>query len=672
MVPRTRRTRTVGVLAALALGVGSAFVNPRTASAGTVDYFSDAFDGHYVPDDFVVVPPGRYGQPNTACLSDEGAFSNVLERCPTSIATYPWDGKLRLTDFKNNQLGGVFLSQTVPGDQLLVSTFDSYQHGSAASPADGLAFVLAAVDPAKKQPPTALGSAGGSLGYSATKGTSGLPNGYLGFGLDVYGGFSRTGNQGTGCPDAPYVSASTAVPGQAVVRGPGNKTVGYCALNSTATSAQSAPVALHSTSLQGSEVPVEVAINPTTRATTTDAGTAVAARSYAMTFTPVGGSPRTLRGALPKVQAGLYPDGWVDADGYPRQLAYGVVGTTGGSRDFHEISDMRAYRASAPPTLSVTQTAYLDEDPAAGDVVSYVERVGTGLTNYMELLQADVRAVVTLPDGVQAIGGSGIGWDCTASGRQVDCRQDPRLSSSRSALASKLVVQGQASRAGVTRTAIAAGTRVELSAPGADPVSSDETVLAAVPPPSADVAVDPASGPAGSWTSLTGTRLDQVSLVRVGTPAELAAGTAAVIVPCIGSSDSRECFSVAPQVRSLSLTLPAHRPGPVQVQAVSLGSTASASFTYVNTPDAPAVVVRRLKGALQVDWYPGPDGGSPITGWTFTAYKNGVKQTSVEYDEKTTTYPVPGVRVGETYRFTVVAHNANGAGRVGSEEVTVY
>ena len=95
-----------------------------------------------------------------------------------------------------------------------------------------MAFVLAAVNPANPVIPTAMGQSGGALGYSAqNSNTNGLSYGYLGVGFDAYGNFSNK-YEGSGCTDPPNISGPMA--GEVVVRGPGNGTVGYCALQSSA------------------------------------------------------------------------------------------------------------------------------------------------------------------------------------------------------------------------------------------------------------------------------------------------------------------------------------------------------------------------------------------------------------------------------------------------------
>ena len=133
-----------------------------------------------------------------ACRAAGNATANPLASCPTSTDPQG-SGKLRLTSAAATQEGGVFASTSVPTSQGLDVTFNSYQYGGTG--ADGIAFMLAAVDPANPVTPATLGQSGGSLGYSAKNSTTpGLTDGYLGVGIDAYGNFSNK-YEGTGCTD---------------------------------------------------------------------------------------------------------------------------------------------------------------------------------------------------------------------------------------------------------------------------------------------------------------------------------------------------------------------------------------------------------------------------------------------------------------------------------------
>ncbi len=99
----------------------------------------------------------------------------------------------------------------------------------------------------------------------------GLAHGYMGFGLDVFGNFTNSAYDGTGCTDPSWLT-SVLHAQNVTIRGPGNGMVGYCVVDSTLNPAHggglggkkldnvSGTDATRSTSL----VPVEVALNPST------------------------------------------------------------------------------------------------------------------------------------------------------------------------------------------------------------------------------------------------------------------------------------------------------------------------------------------------------------------------------------------------------------------------
>ena len=112
-------------------------------------------------------------------------------------------GTLRFTQAVTGEEGGAFSNTSVPTSQGLDVTFNSYQYGGTG--ADGLAFVLAAVNPANPVIPSTMGQSGGALGYSAqNSSTNGLSYGYLGVGFDSYGNFSNK-YEGSGCTDPPNI-----------------------------------------------------------------------------------------------------------------------------------------------------------------------------------------------------------------------------------------------------------------------------------------------------------------------------------------------------------------------------------------------------------------------------------------------------------------------------------
>ena len=352
------RAALVAVLVLAGLAV---WAPARVAAATGSTLFVQSFANNTVNSAYPVSVPTAQSGTNSACLTASGnSTSGPLLSCPTSNDGQG-SGNLRLTAATGGQTGGVFAATSVPTSQGIDATFNTYQYGGTG--ADGMTFVLAAVNPANPLSPSTIGPSGGALGYSAYGGVSGLADAYMGIGLDVYGNFSSSVYEGSGCTNPAYISTSGRVPGQVVIRGPGNGTVGYCAVNSTATTTSSPPLALRASNRTSSKVPVEVAINPTSGSFTTASGITVAAGTYKVVFTPVGGSATTLSGALPVVPTGLYPSTWLTSSGIPRQLAFGWVGSTGSVTDFHEVDAANVVSFTSVPQLAVTQTSYSAASP---------------------------------------------------------------------------------------------------------------------------------------------------------------------------------------------------------------------------------------------------------------------------------------------------------------------
>ena len=228
----------------VALTAGVLVLTPGPALAVGTTRYSQSFHNNTVGADELFLPAAPVSRTNSACLTAAGNTTvGPLLSCPT-FTDPQGAGKLRLTSAATSQLGGVFGGGSLPTSQGLDITFKTYQYGGNSPGADSMAFVLAAVDPTAPTPPAVLGPSGGSLGYSAAfnGSTAGLSNGYLGIGFDVFGNFSSSTYQGSGCTNPPFIGAR--IPGQVVVRGPGRLGVGYCGINSTATSSASPPLAL--------------------------------------------------------------------------------------------------------------------------------------------------------------------------------------------------------------------------------------------------------------------------------------------------------------------------------------------------------------------------------------------------------------------------------------------
>ncbi len=544
-------------------------VPEANAAAGTV-LFNQPFH-----DNTVDGPAGSVSLPatptktNVACLSAAGnAAANPLPSCTT--ATDPQgSGKLRLTSNGTGLEGGVFASTSVPTSQGLDVTFNSYQYGGSFG-ADGIAFVLAAVDPANPATPSVIGQSGGALGYSAQNSTqAGLSHGYLGVGIDAYGNFSDK-FEGTGCTDPANISQR--MPGQVVVRGPGNGTVGYCALQSSAATATSPALTLRATTRAASLVPVEVVYNPSSSPVTTASGLVVPAGDYDVTFTPVGGTARSLVGALPVVPAGLYPSSWVSANGFPKQLAFGWVASTGSNTDYHEIDNAVVTTLNPVPKLAVSQTSYAAASLSPGSPVTYT--VAASSSGAPE--NSPVTVTETLPSGVLPVAASGTGWVCGApSGQQISCTNSTSPFTS-----GTITVNGVVTSSSVTPALIQTSTTAIASSADANPATSSSAPPGTVPAAPNVTGISPTNGPAAGDNDVTvsGTNLGGATAIEIGTTAEFTAGTPTTLVLC--SSPAPGCFTVT-GATSLDISdMPAHAAGSVQVSVVSVGISGTGAYTY--------------------------------------------------------------------------------------------
>jgi large repetitive protein len=554
------------------VAVGMTVAPPKAFAAGTV-LFNQPFHDNTVdgPAGSVSVPAAPTGV-NSACLSATGnSKANPLASCSTSKDAQG-SGKLRFTSATTGQEGGVFASTTVPTSQGLDVTFNSYQYGGGG--ADGLAFVLAAVDPANPAIPATIGQAGGSLGYSAFNGnTTGLSFGYLGVGLDVYGNYSNK-FEGTGCTDPANIAQR--MPGQVVVRGPGNGTVGYCPLQSTAATASSPPLTLRASTRAASLVPVEVVFNPGSSTVTTPSGLTVPGGDYNVTFTPVGGTAQSLVGPLPTVPSGLYPSSWVNANGIPKQLAFGWVGSTGSVTDFHEIDNAVVTSLNPVPQLAVSQTSYAAATLAPGSPVTYqVAASSSGATE-----NSPVTVTETLPAGVLPVGASGTGWVCGApSGQQISC-----TSSASPFTSGTITVNGVVNSSSVTPALIQSSTTAIASSSDANPATSSSAPAGTVPATPVATSISPTNGAAGGGNdvTVTGTNLSGATAIEIGTAAEFTAGTPTTLNLCATAAPG--CFTVTSSTSLDISSMPAHSAGTVVVKVVSLGINGTGAYIYNTGP----------------------------------------------------------------------------------------
>jgi putative nucleotidyltransferase with HDIG domain len=105
----------------------------------------------------------------------------------------------------------------------------------------------------------------------------------------------------------------------------------------------------------------------------------------------------------------------------------------------------------------------------------------------------------------------------------------------------------------------------------------------------------------------------------------------------------------------------------------SLASTPSAAVTPATVPTAPSAVTGTPgDGQVSLSWTaPTSDGGAPVTGYTVTAFFNGVAQTTVPFSSAATTETVGGLVDDHAYTFTVVAVNSAGSSPASSPSAAV-
>jgi hypothetical protein len=398
-----------------------------------------------------VLPAGR-GNTNGACLTagPVSATTSVPNCSPTTDAS--GSGALRMTTNAASAVGAVFYQASLPTTQGLDVTLNTYQFDGTG--ADGIVFSLAAADPANPTPPASTGPLGGDLGYAANTqslpGTAGMPYGYLGIGLDVYGNYENTPLAGgTGCTNPSPLVNNRAYPESVTARGPGNGNVGYCILGTTATvSANSSGGGSANgtitnvgagrlldnqtaTTRTGDKVPIEIAINPSGSATTTTSGLSVPAMSWLIAYTPLGTSTQqTLAGALPtttnNAALATFPASWINpATGIPYQLTFGWTASTGGSNEYHEVNQVTAATLiGAVPELALTKSDNESGRMLAGNQADFVLAPSVSSSGGSESNMLTVTDA--LPAGMTpGTATSSADWVCATTGQTVTCTYTP-------------------------------------------------------------------------------------------------------------------------------------------------------------------------------------------------------------------------------------------------------
>src|SRR5665213_95638 len=378
--------------------------------------------------------PAGTGATNVACLTAGSSITQTpIPDCSSSGGDTAGNGVLRLTSNAGNLEGSAFYSTSLPTANGLDLNFDTYQYGSA-SEADGIAFSLGATDPSNPSAPVNMGPAGGHLGYSGGSAGPpgiGLAHGYMGFGLDVFGNFTNSQYDGTGCTDPGWLTSALHAQ-NVTIRGPGNGMVGYCVVDSTLNPTHGGGLggkkldnvngadATRSTSL----VPVEVALNPSTAPAITVTGITIPATSWAIQFTPIGGTAKLLTGALPTIANGLYPSSWINqATGMPYMLTFGWVASTGGSTDVHAVSNVSA---TTLQPLSSTVFTLTNTDSGSSNLTggsTYTSTLTPTLNAQRGVEQQPITVAGTYPTGlVPTTISGGAGWtNCQVTGQTFSC-----------------------------------------------------------------------------------------------------------------------------------------------------------------------------------------------------------------------------------------------------------
>ena len=613
----------------------------------------------------VPTPPNSQ---NAVCLTASGNSATLPLLSCAGATDAQGSGKLRFTSTAFNQVGGIFGRESFPTSSGLDVTFTSYQWGGSNPGADGMAFMLAAVDPANPAAPTAIGTSGGALGYSAAPGVVGLTNAYLGVGLDVFGNFSSTSYSGTGCSSVATISART--PGAAVVRGPGNAKVGYCGLTTTSDGTSGSTLTLRAVTRAASAVPVQVLINPTGSAFTSDSGVSVNAGTYKVVLTPIGQSTRTLTGALPAA-TGLYPSAsWLGPGGVPKQLAFGFVGSTGSVTDAHEIAGAKVLTFTPVPQLAVSSTGYSTAAPQPGDPVTYTAAASV-LAGANET--SPVSVTQTVPAGVVPVGAYGTGWECQVPvGRTVTCTTTASSIANGTALP-VITVVAIVTGSGVTSTLVQTASTARVSSADASPGADSATTAGTLPTAPSAITVTPAIGPIGGGGAVTvgGTAIAAATAIEIGTTAEQQAGTPVTLLPCAGAP-APGCFTVSGGNLVIS-SMPARATSAtVSVTVVTAGVAAAASYTYASAPAVPATPTATAGiTSATLTWTAPAANGSPITGYVVTPYLAGAAQAQQTFDASTTTRTFTGLTAATSYTFTVAAVNAFGTSAASPKSAAV-
>lgn len=331
--------------------------------------------------------PGELGKCDDSTGSPTPDFSPGTSGLP--------DGYLQLTPDVGYSVGAVAYRRPVASKNGLVVEFTQYQFGVDSTGADGIGFFLANGGDSL----TKVGPEGGPLGYAYDdKDNPGLPNGYLGVGFDVFGNFAASSSKAAaGCAGA----GGTGVANSVTLRGPGNGTSGYCAVGQTQSLSDLAMVNGASQA------------NYTLRAVRSGEGDAafqqVLVSSKRRTRVIV--YPQQEGATGPKVRVQMdFGNGFVDVavrtmeEPIPTTIRFGFLGSTGGSKDAHLLSDVRVGTVMTPPELELMKQVDLAQSPGpsydVGETIHYKFLINNnGLEDAFDVTLQDPKIPGVVCDG---------------------------------------------------------------------------------------------------------------------------------------------------------------------------------------------------------------------------------------------------------------------------------
>ena len=564
MTPSRRISRPAGLAAASILALLAYVAGvPRLVFAANVLLVTESFTGAQPSTPADWAKPSAPAGSNFACLTASSNSGQAPIPGCGSPADPSGSGALRLTSAGGGEEGGVGYTLSVPSTDGIDAIFDSYQYGGNG--ADGIGFYLAAANPSDPQPPSAIGEAGGALGYSINGGP-GMTYGYLGIGLDAYGNYANSDYEGSTCPNPGWRTLGKAYAENVSVRGPGDGTTGYCLLASTASGNHA--WTLRGTTRSNSRVPVEVVINPSASSATTASGLSVPAQSFEVAFTPLnnGGAKVTLSGSLPSA-SGIVPAAWLNSStGIPYQLTFGWVGSTGGSTDVHEVNLVSSGTVTGvPPQLSASLADSASGAPGHGTQMDYdatVSNAGGAGDEAQTVTLTD-----TLPAGETAVNSGsgwsgGTDWTCSTSGQTVTCTDSSGIAAGNGASLSIPV-----------KVTASAGSHlsdsVTVSSDDASPASASDSVTVAKAATAVTASANPSSTTYGNSVTLTASGLPSDATGTV----TFTSGVSTLCSQAV-SSGSASCALAAPGAGNYSPVTASYGG-----DANYLASTATTSFT---------------------------------------------------------------------------------------------